>query len=43
VVPGALHQEWDVPDPSGQPIEALRRARDEIETRVKQLITALCG
>lgn len=43
VVPGALHLEWDVPDPSGQPIEAMRRVRDEIETRVRQLITTLGG
>jgi multimeric flavodoxin WrbA/protein-tyrosine-phosphatase len=43
VVPGALHLEWDVPDPSGQPIEAMRRVRDEIELRVKQLITTLGG
>ncbi|MCU0592501.1 MAG: NAD(P)H-dependent oxidoreductase [Desulfobacterales bacterium] len=43
VVPGTLHQEWDVPDPSGQTIESLRRIRDEIESRVKQLITTLCG
>jgi arsenate reductase len=43
VVPGALHQEWDVPDPSGQPMETMRQARDEIESRVKQLIAALCG
>jgi len=38
-----LHQEWDVPDPSGQPMETMRQARDEIESRVKQLIAALCG
>jgi multimeric flavodoxin WrbA/protein-tyrosine-phosphatase len=43
VVPGALRQEWDVPDPAGQPIEIMRQARDEIESRVKQLITTLCG
>ena len=43
VVPGALRQEWDVPDPSGQPMETMRQARDEIESRVKQLITTLCG
>jgi multimeric flavodoxin WrbA/protein-tyrosine-phosphatase len=43
LVPGALHQEWDVPDPSGQPIETMRRTRDEIESRVKHLITTLCG
>ena len=42
-IPGALHQDWDVPDPSGQPMEAMRQARDEIEARVKHLITALTG
>jgi multimeric flavodoxin WrbA len=43
VVPGAIHQEWDVADPSGQPMETVRRVRDEIESRVKQLITTLRG
>jgi multimeric flavodoxin WrbA len=43
VVSGALRQEWDVPDPSGQPMETMRQARDEIESRVKQLIATLCG
>jgi multimeric flavodoxin WrbA len=42
VVHGALRQEWDVPDPSGQPMETMRQARDEIESRVKQLIATLC-
>jgi len=41
VVPGVLRQDWDVPDPAGQPIEVMRQVRDEIEARVKQLITAL--
>ncbi len=41
--PGALRENWDLPDPSGQPLETLRRVRDEIESRVKQLIAALCG
>jgi hypothetical protein len=40
-VPGAVHQDWDVPDPAGQPMEAMRHVRDEIESRVEQLITAL--
>ena len=42
-VPGAVHQDWDLPDPSGQPAEAMDRVRDEIESRVKQLIATLCG
>jgi arsenite transporter/arsenate reductase (thioredoxin) len=41
VAPGVLRQDWDVPDPAGQPIEVMRQVRDEIEARVKQLITAL--
>jgi len=40
-VPGAVHQDWAVPDPAGQPMEAMRQVRDEIESRVRQLITAL--
>ena len=43
VAPGALRENWDLPDPSGQPLETLRRVRDEIESRVKQLIATLCG
>jgi arsenite transporter/arsenate reductase (thioredoxin) len=41
VVPGVLRQDWDVPDPAGKPIEAMRQARDVIEARVKQLIATL--
>ena len=41
VIPGVLRQDWDVPDPDGKPIEVMRQVRDEIETRVKQLIAAL--
>ena len=43
VAPGALREDWDLPDPSGQPLETMRRVRDEIESRVKQLIATLCG
>lgn len=42
-VPGAVHQDWDLPDPSGQPAETMDRVRDEIESRVQQLIATLCG
>ncbi|MFO7707244.1 MAG: NAD(P)H-dependent oxidoreductase [Desulfobacterales bacterium] len=38
VVTGADRRDWGLPDPAGQPIEVMRRVRDEIETRVKQLI-----
>ena len=42
-VPSAVHQDWELPEPSGQPTETLDRIRDEIESRVNQLITLLCG
>jgi protein-tyrosine-phosphatase len=41
-VPGAQHQDWDLPDPTGQPPEVIRGLRDEIESRVKLLIRTLC-
>jgi arsenate reductase len=41
MAPGALHENWDLPDPAGKPIEVMRQIRDEIEARVKQLIATL--
>ena len=35
--PGALNQEWSVPDPAGKPIEIMRLVRDEVEERVRHL------
>jgi hypothetical protein len=32
-------EDWDVDDPAGKPIEEVRRIRDEIEERVKELTT----
>jgi multimeric flavodoxin WrbA len=40
-VPGARRQDWDLPDPAGESIEFMRDVRDEIERRVKDLITEL--
>jgi arsenate reductase len=40
VVPGMLRQDWNLPDPKGQPIERVRAIRDDIRTRVEQLIAA---
>jgi arsenate reductase len=36
-VPGVV-EDWDVEDPAGKPIEAVRKIRDEIEQRVKTLL-----
>jgi arsenate reductase len=41
VVPGAVREDWDVPNPAGQPSEVMRRVRDDIETRVRRLIDDL--
>jgi len=40
-VPAAAHEDWDVDDPTGRPIEDLRRIRDDIEARVRRLIDGL--
>ena len=34
---------WEVPDPMGQPIQAYRSARDQIERRIDQLAGKLKG
>lgn len=36
-VPGLKKLDWPLPDPKGQPIEEVRKIRDEIRQRVKQL------
>ncbi len=37
---GVENQEWSVPDPAGKPVEIMRKIRDEIEERVRRLVTA---
>lgn len=37
-VPGLLRDDWPLPDPKGQQIEAVRATRDEIEKRVRELL-----
>ncbi len=38
-VPGLRRDDWPLPDPKGQGIEAVRKTRDEIRVRVLQLLT----
>jgi protein-tyrosine-phosphatase len=38
VYPGKVYRDWDVEDPAGKPIEEVRRIRDDIRTRVKNLL-----
>jgi protein-tyrosine-phosphatase/putative NADPH-quinone reductase len=40
-IPGVSYENWDLPDPAGQPIEFVRTVRDDIEQRVKHLIGKL--
>jgi arsenate reductase len=40
VVPGLRRQDWNLPDPKGQPIESVRTIREDIRGRVEQLIAA---
>jgi arsenate reductase (thioredoxin) len=42
-IPGKRYLDWDLPDPKGQPIEAVRRTRDEIARRVADLARELDG
>jgi arsenate reductase len=41
VFPGHRYEEWVLHDPAGQPVDAVRPMRDEIERRVRQLLTDL--
>ena len=38
VVPGLRREDWPLPDPKGQPVECVRQIRDEVKTRVLDLI-----
>jgi arsenate reductase len=38
-VPGLKKRDWPLPDPKGQPIESVRKIRDEIRERVEALAT----
>ena len=39
--PGKRYEDWQLDDPAGQGIEAVRPIRDEIHRRVEQLLTEL--
>jgi arsenate reductase len=40
VLPGLRRQDWNLPDPQGQPPERVRAIRDAIRSRVERLIVA---
>ena len=40
-IPGKRYVDWDLTDPSGLPVEEVRRIRDDIAGRVRTLVTEL--
>ena len=41
IYPGKRYLDWTIDDPAGQPLEAVRRIRDDIDTRVRGLLAEL--
>ena len=41
VYPGKRYVDWDLPDPAGQPIEAVKPIVDDIDRRVRALLDEL--
>src|SRR5580698_7758260 len=37
-IPGKQYIDWELPDPAGQPLDAVRAIRDDIAARVRQLV-----
>ena len=40
VVLGVKREDWNLPDPKGQPLERVRQIRDQIETKVHEMVKA---
>jgi arsenate reductase (thioredoxin) len=41
IYPGKKYEDWELDDPAGQDVDAVRRIRDEIDTRVQKLVAEL--
>lgn len=41
IFPGKRYEDWELADPAGQSIEVVRDIRDDIEKRVRALVTEL--
>ena len=39
--PGKRYEDWELPDPAGKPLEEVRRIRDDIDGRVRLLLSSL--
>ena len=40
-IPGRRYVDWDLPDPAGRPLDEVRATRDEISSRVNELVNEL--
>jgi arsenate reductase len=40
-IPGKRYVDWPLDDPKGQPVEVVRRIRDDIKIRVEELLSQL--
>ncbi|MFZ0832167.1 MAG: arsenate reductase ArsC [Mycobacterium sp.] len=40
-IPGKRYENWELPDPAGRDVDAVRPIRDEIEERVRHLLDQL--
>jgi arsenate reductase len=41
IYPGKRYEDWELDDPAGQPVEVVRRIRDDLDLRVQQLLDEL--
>ncbi len=41
IYPGKKYEDWELDDPEGQDLEAVRTIREEIDERVQRLIAEL--
>ena len=41
VFPGKRYEDWELTDPAGQPLDVVRRVRDDIKMRVEGLMVSL--
>jgi protein-tyrosine-phosphatase/DNA-binding transcriptional ArsR family regulator len=41
IYPGKRYEDWELDDPAGQPVEVVRRIRDDIDARIQQLLAEL--
>lgn len=41
IYPGKRYEDWELGDPAGKDVQAVRRIRDDIEARVRQLLDEL--